>query len=552
MSDEDEMSEEEMFIIPDEIEFKLGSPLMENYTDKSRQTYQKRYNDFINWQQTSNNVSFDEDTLLTYFHEISENKNSASLYAKYSMLKTMLNVEKNVDIDKYERLKAFLKEKHGGYKAKKAQVFSLNDVSRFLTEAPDHIYLAEKVALIIGVTGACRREELRALKIENLRFENSILIISIPNTRTRVARTFVIEGEYFNIIDKYVKLRPPYAPPNLFLYVKNDQCTNQPIGKNKMGTIPKEIATWLGLPSAEKYNGHTYRSTSKTLLSNFGASTAVIKRNGRLMPVVDNFRNKRIKYNQFNTYEDNQSNYGNSSYLDRTQRAEDPLGNGASTAEAQTRVAVEIAEHFLTLSGRTDEFPITGIVNAPSLVAANNPTNAPWVDLARKLGIIASKFIGSKNRNIVVDYCVCGGEDKKYVKTALLLGLLTGRVKGELNLINAQNLADELKIKVNEQSWSDCENVLFVKAGGHEVKGSLACDSSKLMSVDNTQFKDYVCLLQDNISLYKTKTPEDLTKIVSSHINKSVTISSVSVSGNWVVMQTNNPVTIPIDGIESY
>ncbi|XP_014216392.1 uncharacterized protein LOC106645125 isoform X3 [Copidosoma floridanum] len=225
---------------------------------------------------------------------------------------------------------------------------------------------------------------------------------------------------------------------------------------------------------------------------------------------------------------------------------------GASTAEAQTRVAVEIAEHFLTLSGRTDEFPITGIVNAPSLVAANNPTNAPWVDLARKLGIIASKFIGSKNRNIVVDYCVCGGEDKKYVKTALLLGLLTGRVKGELNLINAQNLADELKIKVNEQSWSDCENVLFVKAGGHEVKGSLACDSSKLMSVDNTQFKDYVCLLQDNISLYKTKTPEDLTKIVSSHINKSVTISSVSVSGNWVVMQTNNPVTIPIDGIESY
>ncbi|XP_058798466.1 D-3-phosphoglycerate dehydrogenase [Phymastichus coffea] len=39
---------------------------------------------------------------------------------------------------------------------------------------------------------------------------------------------------------------------------------------------------------------------------------------------------------------------------------------GASTAEAQIRVAVEIAEQFLAISGKAKEFTVTGIVNPPS------------------------------------------------------------------------------------------------------------------------------------------------------------------------------------------
>lgn len=36
---------------------------------------------------------------------------------------------------------------------------------------------------------------------------------------------------------------------------------------------------------------------------------------------------------------------------------------GASTGEAQIRVAVEVAEQFVALAGKSKEFPVTGLVN---------------------------------------------------------------------------------------------------------------------------------------------------------------------------------------------
>ncbi|XP_014216391.1 uncharacterized protein LOC106645125 isoform X2 [Copidosoma floridanum] len=549
MSDDDGFEE---YILP-ELVHKIESSTQEVPSIKSQELYKKRYNDFLKWQQLSNNQSFEENTLLSYFKHMSERTNSASLWAKYSMLKTMLNINKNIDIDKYSNLKAFLKEKHKGYKAKRAAVFSSRDLNRFLTTAPDSIFISEKVALIIGVTGACRREELRGLKIDNLRFENSLVIVSIPGSNNRVSRTFVIEGKYFDIIEKYVSLRPPFAPPCLLLCTRNGQSTNNPIGINKIGTMPKEIATWLGLPSPERYTGHTFRKTSKNLIANTGASITTFKRRGlrsvaeRL--IAESVGSNETNQNQIDSFTADQSDDGDDSSLDikpivdpnLIQLVEEAVEMETTTDETYKN------EPVLPLSNNnTKEHSIT------ETIKTNNLKNPPWVDLARRLGIIASKFVGPKNQNITINFCACGGEDKKYAKNALLLGLLTGRVKDELNLANVQKVADKLRLKVNEQSWNDVQSVLFVKAGGHEIKGSLACSATVLMSVDNTPFKDYVCLLQDNISLYKTKTPEDLAKIVTGHIVKSVAISNVSVSGNWVVMQTNNPVTIPIDGIDSF
>lgn len=36
---------------------------------------------------------------------------------------------------------------------------------------------------------------------------------------------------------------------------------------------------------------------------------------------------------------------------------------GASTAEAQVRVAVEVAEQFIALAGKSDAYSVTGVVN---------------------------------------------------------------------------------------------------------------------------------------------------------------------------------------------
>jgi D-3-phosphoglycerate dehydrogenase len=71
---------------------------------------------------------------------------------------------------------------------------------------------------------------------------------------------------------------------------------------------------------------------------------------------------------------------------------------GASTNEAQQRVAVEIAEQFVALAtnGSTAEsarYMITGVVNAPVLAAAMVPTNTPWISLAKEMGKVTAKMI---------------------------------------------------------------------------------------------------------------------------------------------------------------
>lgn len=71
---------------------------------------------------------------------------------------------------------------------------------------------------------------------------------------------------------------------------------------------------------------------------------------------------------------------------------------GASTNEAQLRVAVEIAEQFVGLAANCPatvraRYAVTGVVNAPVLAAAMIQTNTPWITLGKELGKVAAKMI---------------------------------------------------------------------------------------------------------------------------------------------------------------
>uniref|UniRef100_A0A6P7FPS2 Uncharacterized protein LOC114332592 n=1 Tax=Diabrotica virgifera virgifera TaxID=50390 RepID=A0A6P7FPS2_DIAVI len=107
------------------------------------------------------------------------------------MLRAVLNFRHNVDISKYVKLRAFLKRQNVGYQAKKSSVFSEADIDTFLNNAPIE-YLPQKVALIIGISGACRCDELLKMKISDLDILENRIIIVIPVTKTYSSRTFVI------------------------------------------------------------------------------------------------------------------------------------------------------------------------------------------------------------------------------------------------------------------------------------------------------------------------------------------------------------------------
>lgn len=108
-----------------------------------------------------------------------------------------------------------------------------------------------------------------------------MLLIKIPITTTGIQRSFTVVGEFYNICKKYMQMRPKDPKTDrFFLNFQNDKCTRQPIGINKFGGMPKEIATYLNLPEPELYTGHCFRRTSATLLVDNGGDITALKRHG--------------------------------------------------------------------------------------------------------------------------------------------------------------------------------------------------------------------------------------------------------------------------------
>lgn len=113
---------------------------------KSNKLYTSAYNGFKKWRKGIKSNSFCEDVLLAYYADLSKKYSPTSSWATYSMLKCTISSYDHVDICCYKNLLFFLKKNGLGYRPKKSQVFSKNNISKFLNEAPDDVYLCEKVS----------------------------------------------------------------------------------------------------------------------------------------------------------------------------------------------------------------------------------------------------------------------------------------------------------------------------------------------------------------------------------------------------------------------
>ncbi|KAL0881723.1 hypothetical protein ABMA27_001517 [Loxostege sticticalis] len=82
-------------------------------------------------------------------------------------------------ISEYPKLNSFLKRrvyKSDGFTSKKSKILTSDEVEKFLNEAPDDRYLATKVALIFGVVGACRREELANITLKDISISFKVIL----------------------------------------------------------------------------------------------------------------------------------------------------------------------------------------------------------------------------------------------------------------------------------------------------------------------------------------------------------------------------------------
>ncbi|KAJ8917055.1 hypothetical protein NQ315_012974, partial [Exocentrus adspersus] len=201
-----------------------------------------------------------------------------------SMLKSMLKLHKGIDISKYGKLTSYLKVGSRKYKTKKAKILERNQIEEFLKKAPDVEYLQVKVALILGVAGACRCNELTFLDISDVQDKGSYLYVLIPDTKTNISRSFtVMEAFSVNAAEmcrKYISLRPKAAGRRFFSRYVDGKCTTQHVGINTILKTFSKVASFLGLPDPESFTGHGMRRSSTTLLANAGGDITTVKRHG--------------------------------------------------------------------------------------------------------------------------------------------------------------------------------------------------------------------------------------------------------------------------------
>lgn len=130
---------------PEEIIEKANAATLNLLPEKSKEAYLKEYRKFMEWREKNGVHSFTERVMLAFFEESTKKFKISTLWSSYSKLKATLRVNHDVDINKYNKLTAYLKRQTVGYKPKKSRTFSRNEINEFLLNAPDEKYLMFKV-----------------------------------------------------------------------------------------------------------------------------------------------------------------------------------------------------------------------------------------------------------------------------------------------------------------------------------------------------------------------------------------------------------------------
>jgi len=140
---------------------------------------------------------------------------------------------------------------------------------------------------------------------------------------------------------------------------------------------------------------------------------------------------------------------------------------GASTQEAQTNVAVAVADQIIDyLKTGT----IINAVNAPSVSGELLNKLRPFLTLGDRMGCLQAQLSDWPLNEVIIEYAGdFKGLDLAPITMAVLKGLLTPSVKDDVNFVNAQLLAKERGIKVKETTSLEAEdflNLITVRATG--------------------------------------------------------------------------------------
>lgn len=163
---------------------------------------------------------------------------------------------------------------------------------------------------------------------------------------------------------------------------------------------------------------------------------------------------------------------------------------GASTTEAQERVAVDVAEQILAvLAGQ----PARYAVNAPMIDPETYSYLAPYLPVAYKAGRLAVQLREGQLGDLTIDYSGdVAQHDTTPLKAAALSGVLSVVSEDHVNVVNVEIIAQRRGIRIKEthsashEIYSNVVTVTLEGSGGSaSVSGTAAHDGPHLVGVDD-------------------------------------------------------------------
>ena len=162
---------------------------------------------------------------------------------------------------------------------------------------------------------------------------------------------------------------------------------------------------------------------------------------------------------------------------------------GASTAEAQENVGIEVAQQIRAalLNGE-----IRNAVNMPSIDGKTLELLGPQIAMGNRLGKFLSQFVGKRCDTLNVNYQGKINElDTKPVTRSILLGFLEKAGGGDINIVNAPGFAQQLGLKVlesREAASSEFAELMELTATGEggwvSVAGTFLGSNARIVKIN--------------------------------------------------------------------
>lgn len=258
---------------------------------KSTKKYNTSWQQFLDYTEIKDRKPTEQDFLQYFDYQRNEKKLAAStLWSSYSMINSKYQLNFGEKLQSFPRLTMQLKSYEAGYVRKTANIFSKEDIFRFIETAPDtNEFIYMKAATIICYYGGLRCADLTSINTDDLEFnEVSGMWVNYSVSKQRgeqIKNKFNIPLEFCGYLERYDhKLADCNASEGRLMKSYrlhkdgSHYYTKQPMGVNIISKITVKIATYLGLANPSTYTGHSLRRTAANILAEAGTCSAAMKK----------------------------------------------------------------------------------------------------------------------------------------------------------------------------------------------------------------------------------------------------------------------------------